>query len=101
MTSYFVLKLIPHRASFAQDMTAEERKTMGLHVAYWKELMNLGIVITFGPVLDPKGVYGLGIVGVEDEKKVKEIIGFDPANGLNQYEYYPMMAILPEKRSRD
>jgi uncharacterized protein len=97
MKKYFILKLLPPRSTFGQDMTPEERKIMGLHSAYWKGLMAQGFVVAYGPVLDPQGIYGLGIVGVEEEGKVKEFIDADPANGLNRYEYYPMLAVLPDK----
>lgn len=97
MKKYFVLNLIAPRPTFGQDMTPEERKIMGLHVVYWRERMAQGSVVAYGPVLDPRGVYGLGIVGVEDEEEVKELIKHDPANGLNRYEYFPMLAVLPEK----
>ncbi|MGN6179044.1 MAG: hypothetical protein ACTHNW_07675 [Mucilaginibacter sp.] len=39
-------------------MTPEERAIMQQHVVYWKDLMNKGTVIAFGPVLDPVGTYG-------------------------------------------
>jgi hypothetical protein len=42
---YFVLKLIPPRPTFAQDMTEEEKKIMKEHGAYWIGLMNQGIAI--------------------------------------------------------
>jgi uncharacterized protein len=96
MKKYFALKLIPPRASFAQDMTEEERNIMIRHSAYWKSFMKEGAVVVFGPVLDPQGVYGLGIVAVNHEEEVKDFISNDPANGLNRYEYYPMMAVVPE-----
>jgi hypothetical protein len=93
---YFMLRLNPPRPTFAQDMTVEERKIMLEHVAYWKSLMKAGLAVVFGPVLDPKGVYGLGIVCADDEEQVAELVKNDPANGLNQYEYYPMMAVVKE-----
>jgi len=80
-----------------QDTTDAERSIMQQHVAYWMEYMNKGMVLAFGPVLDPKGGYGLGIVEVEDEQQVQELIANDPANGLNKYEYYLMKAITPKK----
>jgi hypothetical protein len=54
-------------------------------------------VLAFGPVLDLQGVYGLGIVEVENEDQVKAMISKDPANGLNKYEYYLMKAVTPKK----
>jgi uncharacterized protein len=94
---YFALKLNPSRPDFAQTMTDEERSTMKQHVVYWKERMDQGKVLVFGPVLDPNAVYGLGIVAVNDEEEVKDFIAGDPANKINSYEYYPMLAVVPEK----
>lgn len=94
---YFVLHLLPSRPDFAQTMTDDERAIMTKHVAYWMDIMNRGKVLAFGPVLDPKSVYGLGIVAVENEQEVKEFISNDPASGINKYEYFPMNAIVPSR----
>lgn len=59
-------------------MTSEERNIMQQHVQYWKGYMNKGMVIVFGPVLQANNVYGLGIVSVESEEQVKELIANDP-----------------------
>lgn len=95
---YFVLHLLPSRADFAQTMTDEERAIMMKHVAYWTEIMNQGKVLAFGPVLDPNEVYGLGIISVDSEQEVKDFIANDPAAKINRYEYFPMKAIVPQKR---
>jgi len=94
---YFALKLNPSRPDFAQTMTGEERSTMQEHLAYWQDLMNKGKVVVFGPVLDPKAVYGFGVVCVDDEQEVKDFISGDPAARINSYEYYPMLAVVPKK----
>lgn len=94
---YFVLHLLPSRPDFAQTMTDEERAIMMQHVAYWTEIMNQGKVLAFGPVIDPKTVYGLGIIVVNNEQEVKDFIANDPATAINSYEYFSMMAIVPEK----
>ncbi len=94
---YFALKLIAPRPTFAQDMTDDERQIMQQHVAYWKDLMEKGFVIAFGPVLDPAGVYGLGIVQTDNEEQVKTLTANDPANGLSKYETLPMLAVLQAK----
>jgi uncharacterized protein YciI len=90
---HFALKLLPCRPTFAQDMTPEERSIMQQHVGYWKDLMDKGMVIVFGPVMDPNGVYGLGVIEVDDEEQVRTFIANDPATKINTYEYYPMRAI--------
>ena len=91
---HFALKLIPNRPTFAQDMTDEERSIMQQHSAYWRDLMDKGMVIVFGPVMDPKGVYGLGVIEVDDEAQVHTIIANDPASKINTYEFYPMRAVV-------
>jgi hypothetical protein len=96
MPHYF-LKLNPCRPTFAQDMTDAERHIMQLHVAYWGSLMNKGMVVVYGPVMDPAGVYGIGVVEAEDEAQLKEMIKNDPASQINNYDYYPMRAVLAEK----
>ena len=94
---YFAVKLLPPRADFAQTMTEDERVIMRDHAAYWTSYMDKGMVHVFGPVFDPKGIYGLGIVAVDNEEELKEFIDNDPALKINTAEYYPMMAVLPGK----
>jgi len=91
---HFALKLIPCRPTFAQDMTNEERAIMQQHVVYWRDLMDKGKVLVFGPVMDPKAVYGLGIIEAENEEEVKAFIANDPATKINTYEWYPMRAVV-------
>jgi len=93
---YFVFKLIPPRPSFAEDMTEEERDIMKQHVVYWTENAEKRIAIVFGPVLDPKGIYGLGIIEVESEDQAYILAAKDPAvkSGLQRLEIYPMRATL-------
>jgi uncharacterized protein len=93
--NYFFLKLNPCRPTFALDMTSEEREVMMLHVAYWRKLMGEGRVVVFGPVMDPKGPYGMGVVQADDEAAIREFIAGDPASRLNHYEFYPLRAVLP------
>lgn len=94
---YFALYLLPSRPDFAQTMSDEERAIMMKHVGYWTDLMNKGKVVAFGPVLDPKEVYGLGIIVVDSEQEVKDFIANDPAAKINRYEYFPMKAVVPAK----
>jgi uncharacterized protein len=94
---HFVLYLNPPRPTFMHDMNEDERSIMQQHVMYWNNLMSEGKVVAFGPVLDPKSVYGIGIVEVENEDQVKDMIASDPANGLNTYEYYLMKAVTPKR----
>lgn len=94
---YFMLYLNPPRTTFFQDMTDDERGIMQKHIVYWTDLMSKGVIKVFGPVMDPKGVYGAGVVAVNNEEELKELMANDPANGLNQYEWYPMKAVVPSE----
>ena len=94
---YFAVKLVPCRPDFAQTMSESERSVMQEHAAYWREQMDHGKVIVFGPVLDPKTVYGFGVVAVDNEQDLKDFMAGDPANKINTFEYYPMLAVVPAK----
>ena len=87
---YFFIRTQNPRPTFHLDMTAEERSIMEKHVAYWSEKATQGIAIVFGPVMDPKGVYGIGVYQVQDEPEMRQLLEQDPANGLLQYEALPM-----------
>ena len=92
----FLCKLIPRRATFPQDMTEVERKIM--HVVYWKDLSNRWIAIIFGPVLDPKGTWGVAIVQVATEPEAHILGRNDQAvqAGLT-FEVYPMPGAIVRK----
>lgn len=87
---YFFVRTQNPRPTFHLDMTPEERAVMDRHVAYWSEKAARGIAIVFGPVLDPKGVYGIGVYDVADEAEMRDLLAHDPAIGLLQYEVLPM-----------
>jgi len=87
---YFFIRTQNPRPTFHLDMTADERSIMERHVAYWSEKATNGIAVVFGPVMDPKGVYGIGVYQVQDEAQMRELLNRDPANGLLQYEVLPM-----------
>lgn len=95
---HFFLKLHPPRATFSLDMSAEERTIMQNHVAYWAPYVSDGTMIVMGPVMDPNGVYGVGIIGVGSEEELRQLLAHDPANGLNRYEVHPMRAVSRQVR---
>jgi uncharacterized protein YciI len=75
----FVFRLIPPRPDFAFTMSSEERETMVEHFGYWSELAERGKALAFGPVDDPKGTYGIGIVVAEDDAEAAALRDGDPA----------------------
>ncbi len=90
---HFFLKLNPPRSSFTMDMTVEERSIMQKHVAYWAPYVDNGTVIVLGPVMDPKGGYGVAVLAVDSEDQLRTLVANAPANGLNSYEIHPMRAV--------
>ncbi len=93
---HFFLKLIAPRPTFAMDMSAEEKAMMGEHAAYWKSKLDGGDVVVFGPVMDPHGPYGMGIVTMPDEAAARAFADADPAIKSGRgfaCEIYPMRAV--------
>jgi len=93
----FFLKLNPPRPSFTVDMTEDERNVMLKHVAYWSSYVNDGTVIVLGPVMDPKGGYGIAVIRVDSDEQLNQLLANDPANGLNTYEAYPIRAVTKQQ----
>jgi len=71
---------------------------MQKHVSYWPRYVEDGTVIVLGPVMDPKGGYGIAVVKVDNEDQLNHLIANDPANGLNSYKIYPMKAVTKNER---
>ena len=92
--SYYAVKIIAPRTDFVQTMTDDEKAVMQEHSTYWRSYMDKGMVHVFGPVFDPAGVYGFGVVSVTDENELKDFLANDPALKINTVEYYPMMAVI-------
>lgn len=90
----YLLRLIAPRPTFAFDMSPEEREIMFAHLGYWKEQLALGNVVVFGPVADPAGPWGLGVVRAADEATVQAFERGDPAIRSERgfrYERLPML----------
>ncbi len=91
--SYYFVKLIPHRATFAFDMSDSERALMQQHAEYWRRQMREGLVVVFGPVMDPAGPYGMGVIDAGSDAAVNEMLAHDPAASLMRTEFCPMQAV--------
>ena len=90
---YFLFRLLPPREGFMQNMSQEEMGLMMAHAGYWKAKLDAGKVIAFGPVADPAGGYGVGMMRVADAGEVEGLTSNDPvmlANKGFRYEVHPM-----------
>jgi uncharacterized protein YciI len=97
---YFFYKLIAPRPTFIRDISAEEAKLMGEHAAYWKALMDKGLVVAFGPVADPNQSYGIGILEVDEDVDVAAFGLDDPAIKADvgfKFEVHPMPRVILRK----
>jgi uncharacterized protein YciI len=76
--AYFLCRLSGPRPSFPMEMTPREAELMGEHAAYWNAKADEGVVIVFGPVMDPAGVWGLGITETDDAAATQRLLDADP-----------------------
>jgi uncharacterized protein YciI len=94
---YFLYRLNSPRPSFPADMTPAEAAVMQAHAAYWRGLMAQGRVVAFGPVADPRGTYGIGIIRLGDGADPRALAQEDPAvkagAGLT-FELHPMPQVV-------
>lgn len=75
----FLVRLVGPRPTFLMDMTEEERAVMMEHGAYWRGKLAEGVALAFGPVAEPSGAWGLGVVRATDEAAVRRMEAADPA----------------------
>ena len=67
---------------------------MQAHVAYWTEQLGRARAVVFGPVADPAGPWGLGVVRVAGEDGMRAFDAADPAirSGRGfRYDVLPML----------
>jgi uncharacterized protein YndB with AHSA1/START domain len=91
---FFFCRLLPPRPTFAADMSAAEADVMREHAAYWGALLEQRKAVVFGPVGDPKGAWGLGVIRATSEEEMSKLGDEDPAirSGRGfRYEVLPML----------
>ena len=94
---YFLCQLRPPRPSFMADMTPDERGLMLAHQQYMRPYVESGMVIALGPVADPKGGWGLGLVEALDRSEVERLPAGDPvvlAGRGFAYEIHPIPQMI-------
>jgi uncharacterized protein YndB with AHSA1/START domain len=94
---YWFYRLVPPRPSFAFDMSEHEREVMGRHADYWRAQLAAGTAVVFGPVNDPAGPWGLGVMRAKDEHEMAALRDGDPAVGGDigmRCDVLPMLSAL-------
>ncbi|MGE2832873.1 YciI family protein [Mycobacterium sp. SMC-4] len=74
-------------------MTDAEQQAMTEHMAYWQQLLSDGQVVVYGPVADPEGMWGLGVLRVRDRAEALAIGAADPSVvvGVNSFEVFEIL----------
>ena len=75
---YFFSKLIAPRVTFPGDMTPVEAKLMKEHADYWRAMVAEDRAIVLGPVMDPAGAYGIGVICAADQAEARTMVEEDP-----------------------
>lgn len=96
---YYLCKFIPPRADFLATMSADEKTWMKQHGAYLNELLDQGLIVAHGPVMDPAGGYGVSLFQVADSQDIAALTAEDPIvkNGVGHYEHFPMLHLTTRK----
>lgn len=90
---YFLCKWIPPRANFLTTMSADEMKWMGEHGVFLDDLLDRGLVVAHGPVIDDGDGYGVSLYRISDDQDITALTAEDPIvkNGVGHYEHYTML----------
>ena len=90
---YYLCKYIPPRADFLATMSVDESEWMKQHGAFLDNLLDQGLIVAHGPVMDPAGGYGVSLYQVADDQDIEAVTSDDPIvkNGVGHYEHHPML----------
>jgi uncharacterized protein YciI len=90
---YYLCKYLPPRADFLVTMNADEKQLMMQHGAFLDDLLAKGQIVAHGPVMDPRGGYGVSLYQIADDLDIEVITSEDPIvkNGAGHYEHHPML----------
>jgi uncharacterized protein len=91
MKTWFI-RLIPPRPTFIEDMTPAEGAAMDQHYLYWKAQFERGVCVFGGPVLDPRGPYGVLAIRAASQEEAQALANGDPSvkAGINKVEVAEM-----------
>lgn len=90
---YYLCKYIPPRDDFLATMSDDEKRWMTQHGAFLDDLLESGVIVAHGPVMDPAGGYGVSIYRIDDDQDIASFTSRDPIveNGVGHYEHHPML----------
>ena len=91
----YLCKWIPPRADFLATMSADELNWMGQHAIFLDDLLDQGLVVAHGPVIDDGDGYGVSLFRISDDQDIAALTAEDPIvkNGVGHYEHYVMLRL--------
>jgi len=94
---YYLCKWIPPRADFLATMSTDELNWMAQHAVFLDDLLNQGLVVAHGPVIDDGDGYGVSLFRISDDQDIAAMTAKDPIvkNGVGHYEHYTMLHLAP------
>lgn len=90
---FYLCKFIPPRTDFLATMSTDEREWMGQHGVYLNKLLDAGLIVAHGPVIDETGGYGVSLFQIPNDQDIAALTAEDPIvkNGVGHYEHYTML----------
>jgi len=69
---------------------------MAGHGVFLDDLLEQGVILAHGPVMDPSGGYGVSLYCIGDDQDIASFTSRDPivANGVGHYEHHPMRHLM-------
>lgn len=92
---YYLCKFIPPRADFLASMSSDEQRWMKEHGVFLNDLLDKGLIVAHGPVIDETGGYGVSIYQIADDQDISAFTSEDPIvkNGVGHYEHFVMPSL--------
>ncbi len=87
---FFFARLVANRPDFPMSMTADEQATMRAHGEFLHRQLAAGTLVVAGPVMDPKGLFGMAVLEAASIDEVRRLLDGDPAKAIGRYEIAPM-----------
>lgn len=75
---YYFYRLQVSRPTFLADTTGDEKILMQKHDAYLQDLLARKKAVVFGPVADPAGLWGAGVLQLDDDEDAQALMDADP-----------------------
>src|SRR4051794_21253394 len=91
----YLTKWVPPRDDFLPTMTEQEGRLMKQHGEWQTNLLQQGLILAHGPVIDPAGSYGVAIWQIENDADIAALTAQDPIvrAGVGHYEHFPMIQV--------